>query len=36
VFPVFVGITVIMLVFTALIFLANKKLNSLVEGKEEA
>jgi Dipeptide/tripeptide permease len=34
VFPVFVGIFALMLVFAALIWLANGKLNSLVEGKE--
>lgn len=35
VFPVFVGIFALMLVFAALIWLANGKLNSLVEGKSE-
>ena len=35
VFPVFVGIFAIMLIFTALLFATNKKLNSLVEGEEE-
>lgn len=35
VFPVFVGIFALMLVFAALIWLANGKLNSLVEGKAE-
>ena len=35
VFPVFVGICAIMLVFTVLLFAANQKLNSLVEGEEE-
>jgi len=34
VFPVFVGIFALMLVFAALIWIANGKLNSLVEGKE--
>ena len=34
VFPVFVGIFALMLVFAALIWLVNGKLNSLVEGKE--
>lgn len=34
VFTVFVGIFVLMLVFAALIWLANGKLNSLVEEKE--
>ena len=34
VFPVFVGIFALMLVFAALIWMANGKLNSLVEGKE--
>ena len=35
VFPVFVGIFAIMLIFTALLFATNKKLNSLVECEEE-
>lgn len=33
-FPVFVGIFVLLMVCTALIFLTNKKLNRLVEGEE--
>ena len=35
VFPVFVGIFALMLVFAALIWMVNGKLNSLVEGKAE-
>ena len=34
VFPVFVGIFILMLVFAALIWVANGKLNNLVEGVE--
>lgn len=34
-FPVFIAIFVLLMVCTALIFLANKKLNKLVEGEEE-
>lgn len=32
--PVFIGICAIMLIFTVLLFAANQKLNSLVEGEE--
>lgn len=32
--PVFIGIYAIMLIFTVLLFATNQKLNSLVEGEE--